>query len=120
MLNDACCFKRVIIAAGYTDLRSGIDKLAAIIKFQYNLEPRDRNTLFLFCGRRPDRIKGLVWEGDGWLLLYKRVEIGQFSWPRSGSDMHELSNEQFHSLMQGLQVVSKHPIRDAGDLPFVM
>ena len=65
MLNDAGCFKRVIIATGYTDIRCGIDKLAAIIKFQYKLEPKDRDTLFLFCGRRSDRIKGLVWEGDG-------------------------------------------------------
>ena len=62
MLNDTSCFKRVIIAAGYTDLRSEIDKLAAMIKFKYQLEPRDRNTLFLFCGRRADRIKGLVWD----------------------------------------------------------
>lgn len=120
MLNDASCLKRVIIAAGYTDLRSGIDKLAAMIKFKYHLEPGDRNTLFLFCGRRADRIKGLVWEGDGWLLLYKRVELGQFSWPRSSSELHELSIEQFQSLMQGLEVVPKHPIRDAGDKPLLM
>ena len=89
-------------------------------KFRYHLEPRDRNTLFLFCGRRADRIKGLVWEGDGWLLLYKRVELGQFSWPRSSSELHELSTEQFHSLMQGLEVVPKHPIRDVGDKPLLM
>ena len=74
MLNDASCFKRVIIAAGYTDLRSGIDKLAAMIKFRYHPEPRDRNTLFLFCGKRADRIKGLVLEGDGWLLLYCKCQ----------------------------------------------
>ena len=63
MLNDAAGFKKVYIATGYTDLRRGIDGLVSIIKYQFQLEPKDRNTLFLFCGRRSDRIKGLLWEG---------------------------------------------------------
>lgn len=78
MLNDACGFKKVYLAVGTTDLRKGIDGLAAIVKFKFDLDPYDRNTLFLFCGKKPDRIKGLVWEGDGFLLLYKRINIGTF------------------------------------------
>ncbi|MBT9777211.1 hypothetical protein GPL15_11930 [Clostridium sp. MCC353] len=50
---------------GYTDLRGGIEALAGIICFQFELDPYDRNTLFLFCGRLCDRIKALLWEGDG-------------------------------------------------------
>lgn len=79
MLNDAHGFKKIYIATGYTDLRRGIDGLAAIIRFQFNLDPFDRNTLFLFCGRRSDRIKALLWEGDGFLLMYKRLNIGVFT-----------------------------------------
>ena len=63
MLNDGSGFKKVYIAAGFTDLRRGIDGLARIIRFQFQLDPYDRNTLFLFCGKRTDRIKGLLWEG---------------------------------------------------------
>ena len=63
MLNDACCFKKVYLAVGTTDLRKGIDGLAGIIKFRFDLDPYDKDTLFLFCGKKPDRIKGLVWEG---------------------------------------------------------
>ena len=73
MLNDGTGFKKVYLAAGFTDLRRGIDGLARIIRFQFQLDPYDKNTLFLFCGRRTDRIKGLLWEGDGFLpavLLY--------------------------------------------------
>ena len=69
MLNDGTGFKKVYIAAGFTDLRRGIDGLARIIRFQFHLDPYDKNTLFLFCGKRTDRIKGLLWEGDGFLLL---------------------------------------------------
>lgn len=61
MLNDGTGFKRIYLATGYTDLRRGIEGLAAIIRFQFELDPYDRNTLFLFCGRRCDRIKALLW-----------------------------------------------------------
>ena len=76
MLNNATGFRKIYIAAGYTDLRRGIDGLASIIKFNFQLDPYEKDFLFLFCGRRSDRIKGLVWEGDGFLLLYKRLELG--------------------------------------------
>ena len=63
MLNDAHSFRKVYIAAGYTDLRRGIEGLASIVKFNFHLDPYEKDILFLFCGRRTDRIKGLVWEG---------------------------------------------------------
>ena len=81
VLNNATGFRKIYIAAGYTDLRRGIDGLASIIKFNFQLDPYEKDILFLFCGRRSDRIKGLVWEDDGFLLLYKRLELGGFSWP---------------------------------------
>ena len=60
MLNNASGFRKVYIAAGYTDLRRGIDGLASIVKFNFQLDPYEKDILFLFCGRRSDRIKGLV------------------------------------------------------------
>ena len=81
MLNNASGFRKVYIAAGYTDLRRGIDGLASIVKFNFQLDPYEKDILFLFCGRRSDRIKGLVWEGDGFLLLYKRLELGASAGP---------------------------------------
>ena len=63
MLNDATCFKAVYIVCGYTDLRSGMDRLAALVEAQTGNRPYVPDTLYLFCGRRTDRIKGLVWEG---------------------------------------------------------
>ena len=71
MLNDFNCSCPVYIACGYTDLRRGIDGLANLVKTQFRMDPFQR-ALFLFCGRRRDRIKALYWGGDGFLLLYKR------------------------------------------------
>ena len=88
----------------YTDLRYGIDSLAAIIERSYHMNLFVPNTLFLFCGRSASKIKGLLWEGDGFLLLYKRVESGHFTWPRSSADLKSMSAEQFHWLMQGFAI----------------
>lgn len=58
MLADFTGADKVYLACGYTDLRRGIDGLANIVQQQFTLDPFT-NTLFLFCGRRRDRIKGL-------------------------------------------------------------
>ena len=88
MLRDADprSFAGIYIVCGRTDLRYGIDSLAAIIE------------------RQATKIKGLLWESDGFLLLYKRVECGHFSWPRNSSELRQLSPEQFKWLMQGFSI----------------
>ena len=106
MLKDAnpSSFAGIYIVCGYTDLRYGIDSLAAIIENRFHMRLFVPNSLFLFCGRSSTKIKGLLWEGDGFLLLYKRVEAGHFTWPRSSSDLRSLSAEQFRWLMQGFSI----------------
>lgn len=111
MLNDAVCFERIYIACGYTDLRRGIDGLAALVQESFHLSPFDKGTLFLFCGRKTDRIKGLLWEEDGFLLLYKRLEAGRFQWPRSADELQNITRQQFQYLMQGFSIYQKTPIQ---------
>ena len=103
MLTDFNGADRVYIACGYTDLRRGIDGLAALVQQQFKLDPFT-NTLFLFCGRRRDRIKALYWEGNGFVLLYKRLESGSFQWPRKESESRALTPQQYRWLMEGLSV----------------
>ena len=103
MLTDFTGADRVYIACGCTDLRRGIDGLAVLIQQQFNLDPFT-NTLFLFCSRRRDRIKALYWEGNGFVLLYKRLESGSFQWPRKESEAKALTMQQYRWLMEGLSV----------------
>lgn len=113
MLKDGygTSFSRVLIRVGYTDLRKGIDGLADIVRQQFGMDPMEPGTLFLFCGRRCDRIKGLICEDDGnFLLLYKRLEAGSFTWPRTENQARELSRDQFLWLMQGLSIDQKKAI----------
>ena len=103
MLSDFTGAEKVYIACGYTDLRKGIDGLATLVQSQFQLDPFT-NTLFLFCGRRKDRIKALYWEGNGFVLLYKRLESGSFQWPRNGEEVRKLTAQQYRWLMEGLQI----------------
>ena len=109
MLNDVKGFDHIYVAVGYTDLRRGIDGLATIVCENFHLDPYS-NSIFLFCGRRSDRIKALIWEGDGYLLAYKRLETGIFQWPRTSDDVMEISDQQFRWLMEGLCIEQKKTI----------
>ncbi len=105
MLEDAAEIRRVVLACGFVDLRKGIDGLATIIGDKYKQNPFEKGTLFLFCGRRSDRIKGLLWMGTGFLLLYMRIENGSLSWPRTTAEAADITEEQFRYLMQGLNTL---------------
>lgn len=102
MLEDVAGIRRVVLACGTVDLRKGIDGLSMIIGDTYKQNPFEKGTLFLFCGKRSDRIKGLLWMGTGFLLLYKRFEAGHLSWPRTKQEAADLTEEQFYYLMSGL------------------
>ena len=102
MLVDAAGIRRVVLACGTVDLRKGIDGLATIIGDKYGQNPFEKGTLFLFCGKRSDRCKGLLWMGTGFLLLYKRFEDGRLSWPRTTQEAADLTEEQYRCLMMGL------------------
>lgn len=109
MLRDANpnSFSAIYVVCGYTDMRYSIDSLAAIIESKYHLPLFKPNTLFLFCGKRNNKIKGLLWEGDGFLLLTKRIEDGSFSWPRNSTEARMLSPIQFEWLMKGFPIDPK-------------
>ena len=76
MIGDITVADEIYIVCGYTDMRKSIDGLCAIVEDKLHMDPR-RSAIFLFCGRRADRIKILMWEADGFVLLYKRLSAVQ-------------------------------------------
>jgi len=100
----------VYILCGYTDMRRSIDGLAAIVAQVFKLDPCSR-ALYLFCGRRSDRIKCLFWEGDGYLLLYKRFEGGRLQWPRKESEARSITPQQLRWLLEGLSIEQPKALR---------
>ena len=66
----------------------------------------------MFQIRSTFSIKGLVWEKDGFLLLYKRLEKGSFVWPRNESEVQEVTGQQFRWLMEGLTISPKRKVQE--------
>jgi len=102
ILNDIPA-ENVYIACGHTDMRKAIDGLAATVQQVFKLDPFSRS-LYLFCGKRSDRIKALYWEGDGFILLYKRLECSRFQWPRHEAEARLITPQQLRWLLEGLRI----------------
>lgn len=95
---------RTYLACGRVDLRKGIDGLAALVQQNYKLDPFT-DVLFLFCGSRLDRIKGLYWTGDGFILVYYRKSQGhRFVWPRNSQEARQITEKQLECLLSGLSI----------------
>ena len=92
---------RIWIACGLTDLRNGFDGLAALVQTQLAEDPFS-GQLFVFRGRRGDRLKVLWWDGDGLCLYCKRLERGRFVWPRAESGSVYLTGAQLSMLLEGI------------------
>ena len=75
---------RIFVHTGPTDMRRSFDRLAQMVEEHLGQDP-ETGHLFLFFNRRRDSVKILLWEGDGFSIWYKRLEIGTFAIPQAGS-----------------------------------
>jgi transposase len=92
---------RVWLAAGVTDMRKGMDGLAAMAQTTLAQNPFSGH-VFVFRGRRGDLVK-LVWfDGDGMCLFAKRLEQGRFVWPQASSGTVSLTAAQLSMLLEGI------------------
>lgn len=97
-------FSKIVVAVGRSDLRKGVDGLAADIRLRYNLDPLEKDALFLFKGTRNDRLKGLLWTGDRFIMLYIRLANGRFQWPKNADEARTLNSDEFLRLMEGYSI----------------
>lgn len=114
MLGDISLATNIYIVTGYTDMRKSIDGLCAIILDQLKAEP-DNHAIYLSCGKRCDRIKVLLREPDGYVLLYKRLDVvhGKYRWPRNSSEVKPITGQQFDWLMLRLEIEQPKALRTA-------
>ena len=106
--------ENIFIVCGKTHMRRQIDVLAATVIQEYDMNVYD-DALFLFCGGKKDRFKALYWEGDGFILLYKRLENGRLKWPRDQQEVKQLTSQQLRWLLEGLSIDQKVTIQPAAE-----
>jgi transposase len=99
---------RIWLACGVTDMRKGFDGLAAIVQLQLAEDPLSGH-VFVFRGRRGDRIKLLWWAGDGLCLFCKRLERGRFVWPGAADGSVHLTQAQLAMLLEGIDLGARDP-----------
>jgi transposase len=92
---------RIWLAAGVTDMRKGFDGLCALVQSALTENPYS-GQLFVFRGRRGDRIKLLWCDSEGLCLFAKRLEHGRFVWPQASSGAVALSTAQLSMLLEGI------------------
>lgn len=114
MLGDISAAVNIYIITGYTDMRKSIDGLCGVILNHLNKEP-DGRSIYLFCGKRCDRIKILLREADGYVLLYKRLDVvqGRYRWPRNKNEVKPITWQQFDWLLSGLEIEQKKALKTA-------
>ena len=110
MLADISSVDAIYIVCGRTDMRKSIDGLCAIIHDQFSMEID--HALFLFCGRKCDRIKAILKEPDGIVMIYKRLTAqGSYRWPRDRSEVRNLTWREFDWLMSGIDIEQPKAIK---------
>jgi transposase len=96
---------RIWLATEATDMRCGFDRLAERVRAVTGQDPLSGH-LFVFRSRRGDRLKILLWDRDGFLLWYKRLETGVFKLPRvkDGARSLELRASELAMVLDGIDV----------------
>ena len=94
---------KIFLVAGVTDMRKSFDTLAAVVRSVIHDDPLSGH-LFVFCNRRRDRLKVLLWEESGFWLMAKRLEKGTFIWPESSRGRVEYSTAELAAMLAGLEL----------------
>jgi transposase len=98
---------RVFLCSQAIDMRLGFDGLSGLVKSYFSMNPTC-GSLFVFFSRRRDRLKLLYWDRDGFVLYYKRLERGTFSWldELDLDDGGEMEASDFAIILAGVNPVN--------------
>jgi transposase len=101
---------RVLVATRPVDFRKGMEGLAGLVRESLGCDPWS-GVIYVFRSRRADRLKLLLWDGSGVVLLAKRLEQGSFRWPTIGDGVMRLTASQLSALLEGLDWTRVRPVR---------
>ncbi|MCL1848035.1 MAG: IS66 family insertion sequence element accessory protein TnpB [Coriobacteriia bacterium] len=95
----------VYLACGPTDLRKQINGLCTKVSADFEMDPFD-SALFVFCNRNKNRLKVLLFDGDGFMMITKRLEKGRFRWPSKieDEDTMALDVSELYALLSSTRI----------------
>jgi transposase len=101
---------RVLVATRPVDFRTGVDGLAALVRETISSDPFS-GAVYVFRAKRTDRVKLIFWDGTGVVLISKRLEDGEFRWPKVQDGVIRLTAAQLSALLEGLDWRRVHAAR---------
>lgn len=101
---------RVLLATRPVDFRKGAHGLAALAAEALGQEPFS-GAVIVFRAKRGDRVKVLLWDGSGLVLVWKQLQQGAFRWPPVMDGVMKLSAVEFAALFDGLDWTRVQPLR---------
>jgi transposase len=101
---------QILVATKPVDFRKQADSLAALVQQALGADPFS-GTVYVFRAKRADRVKLVWWDGTGLCLLSKRLEGGQFRWPRIEDGVMRLTPAQLSALVEALTGRALRPAR---------
>jgi len=99
IISSPKAFPKIWLADQAVDFRKSIDGLSEIIISNFDLKPKE--AIFIFYNRGKNKIKILVWHGNGFILIYKRLEQGRFKFQKT-TQLSSLDEKQLSWLLAGL------------------
>lgn len=106
---------RIFIKPGSTDLRKAATGLSYIVRDEMNLKVLD-GSVFLFCNKSRKLLKALRWDKTGFWLAQKKLEHETWPWPNTREEAREISQENIHLLLKGIDFWRAHREVHATDL----
>lgn len=101
---------RVLVATRPVDFRKGMDGLAALARENLGADPYS-GVIYVFRAKRADRVKLLLWDGTGLMLVSKRLEQGGFRWPAISDGVMRLTSSQLSALLEGMDWTRVRAVR---------
>jgi transposase len=96
---------RIFLCTAATDMRKGFDGLSGIVRNEMRTDPMSGD-VFVFVNRQRTHLKLLFFDGDGFVLFYKRLELGTFAVPAAASEVVAMRRADLMLMLEGIDRAS--------------
>ena len=97
----------IYVRPGATDMRKAMNGLSILVSESMEMNAFS-GSVFVFCSRNRKVLKALYWDGTGFWMMVKRLEVHRFPWPKDRMAAEEISSEQLYMLLSGIDFWQAH------------
>ena len=100
----------IYLCSGFTDLRKSVKGLSALVE-EFGFDLQSDSSCFIFMGRKADRLKALFYDGDGLVIISKKIDSGKYIWPKDENELWKLAYSQAYDFLSGETLTKERALR---------